>query len=60
MSQIGPSGSPKYEAVILTYKHSSGAEGELVPDRDGVLVLAGVARRLAGNIRLGVSSENNS
>ena len=59
MSQSGPSDSPRFEAVVLLYKHTVGSKGDIVPDRDGMLVFSGVARRLAGNVLLEESNEGN-
>lgn len=60
MSQNGPSDSPRYEAVVLKYKHSAGNAGDIVPDRGGILVLAGVARRLEGNVSWEAQNEGGS
>ena len=60
MSQSGPSDSPRFEAVVLLYKHTVGSKGDIVPDRDGSLVVSGVARRLVGNSRMEVSDEGSS
>lgn len=54
MSQIGRSDSARYEAVVLLFKHSVGSKGDIVPDKDGSLVISGVARRLAGNVEFGL------
>lgn len=60
MSQSGQSSSPRYEAVVLLYKHSAGSEGDIVPDPTGSLILAEVARRLIGNVRREARNESGS